>query len=623
MEIVQIAVLGPLELTSGGAAIDVSGARLRRLVIRLAVDAPRAVSAGELADAVWGDQRPGDEANALQSLVSRLRRVLVDSAAVAQVPGGYRLTGVTTDLDRVTELVQQARTAAVRHDAAGAADLFGQALQLWRGSVLTDAADAEFAAPLVTYWDDVRMQLLAERIAADLTVGATPELVIELEGLARDFPFREEFCGQLMTALAAQGRPAEALAAYDRLRRRLADELGTDPSAELQQAYLALLRADRSEAAPDRARRRTNVRASLTSFLGRDDELKRVSALLDSGRLATIVGPGGAGKTRLAAVIATDWADRFSDGVWMVELAPVTDAANLPQAILGSLGIRSNRVLEQGVELHRMATSDRLLDVLSDACCLLVVDNCEHLITDVAELLDTVLARCPDVRVLTTSREPLGIDGEALCSLPPLTLPRPGSSVSEARSFASVQLFSDRAEAVSADFALTDDNCDAVVEIVRRLDGLPLAIELAAARLRVLPVDEVAARLTDRFRLLTGGSRVAMPRHRTLRAVVDWSWDLLTPTERLLAERLSVFPSGATPESAVAICSDDRLSAEDVPDLLGALVDKSLLQVSAEGGVRYRMLETIREYGIERLSERGEVSTVRLAHATFFAALVA
>ncbi|MGX7679024.1 BTAD domain-containing putative transcriptional regulator [Jatrophihabitans sp. DSM 45814] len=631
----QVSVLGPVQVIDSGRVVQVAGLRLRRLLVRLAVDAEHPVSTSELIDAVWGEQTPAEEANALQTLISRLRRTLGNPQLVQQVPGGYQLAGVELDTDLFIQLVRDARLAAEAHDPARAAEVFRQALAVWRGPALSDAGDADYARFAVVRWNDLRLSAICGRIEADLKLGRAGDVVPELELLAQEHPLREQFTQLLMAALSASGRPAEALAVYERLRSRLADELGSDPTASLQQAHLELLRATPGPASSNgrspapgsavepRTARKTNLRSSLTSFLGRDDEVKRVSTLLESGRLATIVGPGGAGKTRLAGVVAADWTQRLDDGVWLVELAPVTEVANIPQAILGSLGVRTNQVLERATDVARMATLDRLIDVLADSSCLLVIDNCEHLISAVAQLLDNLLAHCPQLRVLTTSREPLGIDGEALCILPPLTLPTADASVLEATSYPSVQLFADRAASVSGDFAVDESTVSSVVEIVRRLDGLPLAIELAAARLRVLPVAEIAARLSDRFRLLTGGSRVAMPRHRTLRAVVEWSWDLLTPTERLLAERLSVFPSGATVDSAIAICADAALPADQIADLLNALVDKSLVQVDDTTGIRFRMLETIREYGAERLSERDAVDAVRMAHARYFAALVA
>ena len=366
----------------------------------------------------------------------------------------------------------------------------------------------------------------------------------------------------------------------------------------------------------------------MSSFVGREAELGRVAQLLDAGRLTTIVGPGGAGKTRLAEHAATPWVERLRDGVWMVELAPVTEETSLARAVLSALGMQANGILDRRADLRPgMTPADRMFAMLADSDALLVVDNCEHLIGGVADLVAAILQRCPAVRALATSREPLGIPGEALCAIPPLGLPPEDATAGQAAGYPAVELLLARGSAARADFALTADTVRSIVQIVRRLDGLPLAIELAAARLRVLPVSEIAARLDDRFRLLAGGVRTAVARHRTLRAVVEWSWDLLGPAERLLAERLAVFPAGATISAAVAVCGYGSLDPSDVPDLLLALVDKSLLQLAGPvddaGGDRahgrYRMLETIREYGVEQLDERDELGAARAAHANYFA----
>lgn len=489
-----------------------------------------------------------------------------------------------------------------------------------RGPVVEELAGVH--APRI---DGLVLAAHEQRLDLDLADPAADpaDLVLRAADLARAHPLHEHLTAQLMTALRRHGRPAEALTAYDELRRRLAEELGTDPSPELQQLHLQLLQDAPEPVEPRPARRRTNLRAGLTSFLGRDEEEKRLHRLLETGRLATIVGPGGAGKTRLAGHVAADWVDRMPDGVWFVELAPVTDANAVAQAFLSAVGIQAREVLESRQERVPVATADKLVDELAERRCLLVVDNCEHLIGPVAELVEDLLAACPGLRVLATSREPLGADGEALCLLPPLLLPRHGADVETALAHASVLLFADRARAADADFVVDETTVADVVEIVRRLDGLPLAIELAAARLRVLPVHEIAARLGDRFRLLSGGRRTAMPRHRTLKAVVEWSWDLLSDDERLLAERLAVFPAGTTVEGAAAVVETAGLDTADVEDLLDALVDKSLLRLDGADGLRYRMLETIREYGTERLVAAGVVDEVRRAHALHHAAFLA
>ncbi len=488
---------------------------------------------------------------------------------------------------------------------------------------MVDAGDAPYAVGLVARLLEARVDVLCDRVDADLANGASAELIGELEEITISMPLRERLTGQLMLALAAAGRSPEALVVFAKVRERLGDELGAEPSQPLQDIHLAVLRGESVQGGPKP--RAPALRAPLTTFVGREDELKRIHELLSSGRLATIVGPGGAGKTRLAGEAARSWASPHRwDGDWLVELAPVTDEANLVQAFLTALGVREARRTERPTDRPvSREPMTRLLESLRDTHGLLLVDNCEHLIDGVALLVAQLLSSCPDMRVLATSREAIGIDGESLCVVPPLALPLPGVGPQQALTFPSVQLLADRACAVRADFEVTAQNVDDVVEIVRRLDGLPLAIELAAARLRVLPVAEVAARLSDRFRLLTGGNRAAMPRHRTLRAVVEWSWDLLSAEELLLAERLSVFPAGASAPSAEAVCAGEGLVADEIPELLDSLVDKSLLHVSEEGGLRYRMLETIREYGVERLAERGEIDRVRHRYARHFAAVVA
>ncbi|MCW2525576.1 MAG: transcriptional regulator, winged helix family, partial [Pseudonocardiales bacterium] len=513
-----------------------------------------------------------------------------------------------------------------RHDLDQAAADFADALALWRGEPLPDLGESDFAIAERVRLDGLRLDVLSERIAVDLGLGRSAALVPELESLSNSYVLREGFARQLVMALAASGRTPEALAAYERYRSRLADELGVDPSADLQQLHLQLLRGQDRDG-DDGPGRRHNLRAPVSSFLGRDDETRQLAEQLELGRLVTVVGPGGAGKTRLAGVAGAQWNERSDDGVWLVELAPVTDEANIAQAILESLGVRTSQMLERGIDLHRLASDERLHELLADSRCLLVIDNCEHLINGVAELVDLLLARCPGVRVLATSREPLGIAGESLCLLSPLSLPADDIGLDLAVTYPAIELFVDRARSVQPTFALTGDNLDPVVEIVRRLDGLPLAIELAAARLRVLPLPEIAARLSDRFRLLSGGSRAALPRHRTLRAVVEWSWELLTDAERTLAARLSVFPAGVTLASARSVCLDSAVLIDQLSDVLDSLVDKSLLQLAEVPGepdaLRYRMLETLREYGIEQLADNGELAAVRLAHGRYFADLVA
>ncbi len=633
-------MLGTLEVrTDDGGATAVGGARLRALLILLALEPGRVVPADLLIDGIWENDPPMGAGNALQALVSRLRRAL-PGVEVESHPAGYRLV-VEPDAVDVTrfERLAEAGRSALPQDPANAARLLREALDLWRGPALLDVAGGDFFRAPVARLSELRAVALEDRIEADLRLGRGRELTSELTSLVAEHPLRERLLGALMRALVAAGRPAEALTAYERAREVLADELGADPSPELSALHTAVLRGQLDPvpvplsfpAAPvpaaARPRPMSNLRAGLTSFVGRDGDVAQVGRLLDEYRLTTLTGPGGAGKTRLSIEAARPLVDRLPDGVWLVELAPVVDGADLPQAVLAAMGLREQGSMALGPVGEPL---DRLVAALRGRSALLVLDNCEHLIEAVAAVADRLLGECPGLRILATSREPLGLTGEALWPVERLALPPEGAGAAEATSYAAVRLLADRAAAARPGFEVTEATVAAVVGICRALDGLPLAVELAAARLRTLSVEQVAGRLDDRFRLLTGGSRMALPRHQTLRAVVDWSWELLTGPERAVLRRLAVFSGGATLEAAERVCADGgggtgggggggEVAASAVWELLDALTDKSLLVATGDG--RYRMLETIKAYGLERLDEAGERERVRQAHAGCFAEL--
>jgi predicted ATPase len=571
---VDVAVLGPVQLRAGtGETVPVGGARLRTLLVLLALDANRVVSADRLIDGVWGDEPPAAAGNALQALVSRLRRA---GLAVEAAPAGYRLV---IDADAV-DAHRFARLAGADPEAA---------LALWRGPLeFPDAARAEA----------VRLEqamLAAQRAALAARLRRGQDVVPELEALVRAHPLDEAVAGLLMRALRAAGSPGRALEVYESTRRRLADMLGADPSAELAALHRDLLRAEPAASG--------NLPAGMSSFVGRDADVRTVRELVGRHRLVTLIGPGGSGKTRLSVEAAAG----VPGEVWRVELAPVADPAEVPAAILTALRLRSqvliNRPGRPGV-VESLPPLARLRDAVAGREMLLILDNCEHLVAAAARVADELLRAAPGLRLLTTSREPLGIPGEQVWPVEPLGLPPADATPAVAADFPAVRLLLDRAGPA---FTFDAATAGPVVRICRALDGMPLALELAAARLRTLPVDVLADRLADRFRLLTGGSRTALPRHRTLRAVVDWSWELLGEPERALWRRFSVFHGGAGVDAVERVCGADL-------DLLGALTDKSLLGLS---GGRYRMLETIREYGRERLAEAGETERMRLAHAGF------
>jgi predicted ATPase/DNA-binding SARP family transcriptional activator len=610
---VRIGLLGPLEVRDdAGVPVPLAGGRLRALLSRLALDPGRTVPTRLLIDAVWGDEPPEAAANALQALISRLRRA-VPGLAVQSEPGGYRLDidPQWTDVARFERLTAAGRAQAGSDPDQAAGDLRA-ALALWRGPALADAGlatapESGFAAASARLTE---LRLAALEQLAELAPG---EVIADLTAAAQEHPTRERLAGALMRALWTDGRPADALAVFERTREALADTLGVDPAPELRELHVQILRSDETGPAPATPRGST-LRTALTSFVGRDDEVARVRALVTESRLTTLVGPGGAGKTRLAVESARGL--RFRDGTWLCELAPITDPVEVASAVLSTLGLREQALLRGS--RSRVATLEpsdptaRVIGALADKQALLVFDNCEHVIDAAAKLVDLVLADCPQVRVLATSREPLTIAGETLWTVQPLTVPMSTVDSSGALTYSAVRLLSDRGSAARPGFTVDESNVDSVVELCRALDGMPLAIELAAARLRTMAPAQIAERLDDRFRLLVAGSRTALPRHQTLRAVVDWSWELLSDEERTLLRRLAVFTGGASVAAAETVCATGPATLT----LLTSLVDKSLIEVGT--GDRYGMLETIKAYGLDRLADAGEATTVRAAHGAYF-----
>jgi predicted ATPase/DNA-binding SARP family transcriptional activator len=618
----RIGLLGPLQVRDeAGRPVQVGGRQLRVLLTLLALNAGRVVPAVQMAEQIWPGDPPGHPGNALQTLVSRLRNAGFRDV-IESHPAGYRLAvpPEAVDVTAFEALAVEGRRALAEGRAAAAAQVLRAALAAWRGQALADAAGYDFADAAAAKLSELRASVLADRIEADLALGEGAGLIGELRALLSADPLAERPRALLMRALYAAGRQAEALAVYAEARELLAEQLGVDPSAQLEQVYLRILRGEEVPpavaAAEPRIRdlspgpERTVASPFLTSFVGREEEVSRALKCLDAARLVTLIGPGGVGKTRLAA----EASGRLRAAAWFVPLAPVTDPAEVVPAVLEALGVRGPVIARRAAESGASAL-DRLTGALADRDEVLVLDNCEHVIEAAAALAGTVLAACPGMRIMATSRQPLRIDGETLFPVPPLPVPPVPSSAVQAASYGSVRLLRDRALAVRPDFELDEGNAAAVARICRALDGIPLAIELAAVWLRTLAPAQLAERIDDRFALLTGGSRTALPRHRTLRAVVDWSWDLLSEPERVLARRLAVFPGGAALTAAEQVCADELLPAAQVLPALSGLVDKSI--VAADAG-RYRMLETVRAYGVERLAEAGEEPRIRDAFAGYY-----
>ncbi|MGW2474500.1 BTAD domain-containing putative transcriptional regulator [Streptomyces sp. NPDC001665] len=614
-------ILGTTQaLRDDGTPLSVGGARLRALLTVLALRPGRNVPVAVLVDEVWDGEPPADAAGALQALVGRLRRA-IGHDAVASADSGYRLAAEpeAVDLFRFERLAGEGARALAAGDPARAAAVLSDALALWRGPALADLPDRHAAA---ARWTARRLDARRDRLAAELALGRAAEVLPELTALCGDHPLDEPLQVLRLRALRDAGRTAQALAAYDEVRTLIADRLGTDPGPELTTLYGELLRQEPPAPAKETAPL-GNLRARLTSFVGREREMADLRDDLSRGRLVTLLGPGGAGKTRLSQEVAdTVDAGTWPDGVWLAELAPVDDPEAVPEAVLAALGARETvlsgagsgelRAAERASGDERAAGESlaRLTEYCSRRRMLLLLDNCEHVIGAAAALADHLLARCPRLTVLATSREPLGVPGEAVRPVDPLPDPT------------ALRLLAERGAAARPGFRVDADEATAAAtaEICRRLDGLPLAIELAAARLRMLTPQQIADRLDDRFRLLTSGSRTVLPRQQTLRAVVDWSWELLDDDERVTLRRLSVFAGGCTLEAAEAVCADRTGRSGDVARLLGSLVDKSLVVAAPadDGRMRYRLLETVGEYAAERLDESGERNAVEHRHLVFY-----
>jgi predicted ATPase/DNA-binding SARP family transcriptional activator len=621
----RFGILGPL-------AVWTAEAKVRALLVMLLVHDGQVVSVDRLCEVLWGDRFPRNPSGALHTKVWQLRKVLEQAepgqgGLVESRAPGYRMRMEDCDFDVRQFLGLAARARGIIAPAGRAAGL-ADALSLWRGDALADFGDEEFAVPTVARLAEQHLAVIEDHADALLELGEHTLLIAELGDLVARHPLRERLRATQMRALYRAGRQSEALQTFDDFRVFLAEGLGLEPSPELVVLRQAILQQDPAlaGAAPPvttSARRQTNLPTALTPLIGRERAIDQVSSLLASSRLVTLNGIGGVGKTRLALALAEHMADTFPDGAWLIELAPVehTDAAEQRAAIVElvatTLGVRD----EAGVGGGPATMVSRLAEALRAKQLLLVLDNCEHLVAPVAELTVALLTAAPGVRVLVTSQDALGVAGERLWTVPALELPDDGDSAARA---AAVEFFVARAGAAAPGFRLDETTRDDVFAICRRLDGIPLALELAATRVRALGVHEVAVRLTDRFTLLTAGHRGAPARQQTLRAAIDWSWGLLTEPERVVLRRLAVHVGGCTLSAAEEVCAGDSVETGQVLDIMARLVDRSLVAVTddATAGPRYRLLESVAAYGFQRLREAGEEEWLQVRFARHHARLV-
>ncbi len=612
----EIEVLGRPAVRVGGERVEVTG-RQPALLAALVLAAPQPVASDTLLDAVWGDALPRDPANALQQRISALRQVVGRDGGpelLVTVPGGYalRITDDAVDARRFTREVAEAHELLLRDELEEATQVLERALSRWRGEAYEGFGDEPWLTAEVQRLRELRLRAWEDRAEARLRRGDGAELIPELTELVSSEPLRERIRGQLMRALYQAGRQADALAEFARTRELLAEELGVDPGPELQRLHLQVLdQADELEVtavAASRRRRTTNLPVATTPVIGRETAIEQTQQLLAAGRLVTLTGPGGAGKTTLALEVARR-EPVPPDGTWLVELAPLQDGAALAATVATAVGLDRGALTGDENDLAPVVAA------LADRALLLVLDNAEHVVDDVARLAGALLGQAASVQLIVTSREALGVAGELVWSLPPLGLPDAAETEpSVAAASPAIDLLVHRVRQHDPTFALTPEQVPAAVSVVRRLDGIPLAIELAAARVRVLSLPELATALEDRFMVLTSSGRGVPSRQRTLRATIDASWELLdedlqaawaafaVPVERLdrdLAQRL------------LAAAGVDR----EPLDVLTDLVDRSLLIAqTASAGTRLRMLESLRAYGQERLGELGLDGAVRRGH---------
>ena len=606
----EFGILGPLEVDVGGTSIDIRRGISRRLLVALILRAGETVRGDTLVELLWGDAQPRDPSNALQVQVSYLRKQLgsADPPAghlIETRPNGYALAARSEQIDanRFEGLVR----AAEAFQAAGGAsnleralDSLDAALALWRGDALVDVAGEGFAMGELTRLTEARWAASEARNDVLLALGRHRELVGELSRLVDENPLRERFHEQLMLALYRSGRQADALRAYDCARDLLLDELGLDPGPGLQHLVHAILEHQTElgwipgsdEAIPPAIptpSTATVLTVPVTALLGRAAELERTETLLDQHRLVTLTGPGGAGKSRLALEVARRRA-AAGDHVWFIDLGTIAESDQVGSSVAAAVGVPTSPDEDTAVTVAQSLTREQGV---------LVLDTCEHVLDGAAAITIQVLRVCPGIQILATSRRPLGITGEIAWPVPPLAMPPPnGTDPVEAASFPAVQLFAERAMAVRADFAVSAETAADVAAICATLDGLPLAIELAAARCDVLTPAAIRARLEHRFDLLVDGGRESTARQQTLRSAIDWSFDLLEDDQRAFFARLGVFAGGFDFDSAAEIAG---VGLKDPLSLLTSLVRSSMVTVS--GHDRYRLLDTLRAYAVERIDD--------------------
>lgn len=635
---VRFRLLGPMEMSVNGQSAKLPGAAERALMAQLLLAPGRTIPATLLVDRLWSESSlPVDPMNALQIRVSKLRRML-QSLGLGELVGregvGYRAHVDPSQVD-VHDFEARLRLARDRSHATDAAEVevlaaYDAALAVWTGEPLSDFATEQWATTEAARLSELKLAAMTERAQAALALGRHVEVIAHIEPVVADDPTLESMAGLLMVALYRSGRQADALDVYTRTRDVLDDALGLEPSQSLRSLHERVLRQDASlggasDLAPPapvvvpvtrsratQAARATNLPTVVRALIGRDEQLDALSTLVGDARLLSLIGPGGSGKTSLALATVVRTAETFADGAFGARLASVSEPGQVPIAVADALAVPLD-----GAAGDR-DVRERVISYLGNKHLLLLVDNCEHVIDAAASLIDDVLGRCPRVTVLVTSREALAVPDEVQVTVSPLETPPDTAAPSQVLDYSSAQLFAERARALRPGRVFGEDDLAAIGRICRALDGIPLALELAAARTSSLSPTDIAGRLDQRFSLLTSGARTAEARQQTLRATVEWSYLLLTGREQRVFDRLSVFQGGWTLTAAEEIVADPGMQPGEVLDTVGRLVERSMVVVEPGPTTRYRMLETLRQYAAERLAEAGQADDVARRHATWF-----
>ena len=604
-DVLEIWLLGPLEVRLGGRPVGVSGGKRCGLLAVLALRHGRVVTVDELIDGLWGEELPAAPRNALQHHVARLRAALGQESIVGS-SNGYALGDVTVDAKRFEQLLAEARRASREGDTRAGAESIELALALWRGPALQGLTETEWLGAEARRLEALRVDALEERFDAALALGEHRELVSALRATLDENPFRERVWGQLMLALYRGGRQVDALETFQEARRVLDEQLGLEPGPELRRLQEAILAHDPAIApVPVAPSPRGELPSPMTSFVDRERERAEVVALLREHRLVTLTGPPGVGKSRLSLEVGRSLQSDLRDGAWLVELA----RAGAPEDV--------ERVVADAVDARGPDPLARVIARLRDAEAILLLDACEHTLAEAARVASAVLPECPGVRVLATSREMLHLAGELPVTLKPLRAPE--AAATDGADSPAVQLFAARARAARPGFELTAEAVPLAAEIARRVDGLPLAIELAAARTKVLGLAELSSLVERRLALLRDRPP-SDPIRTALLGLVEWSYELLHTDEKTLLHQLAVHRGGASLPSLLVVAENDGLDQAAVNHLLAALVDKSIISVSfPDEEARYDLLDTVRDYTLERLAESGGLAAARKAHAEHFA----